>query len=173
MAAASLGRMLMTGRPSRSVSKKEKDMLTLSGLKKNLRKFALALVLGASLVTGLSVEPAVAREETQPSMSCGDPGTGDITLEMPFFAPGRLSQFYYSVDGGAWQKTDWYYSDYGKFWQWDGWNWARIFPYGYGPHRAFSGSHRVHAYEFNGWSFTYLGYCDTSSIDGYGFNQWN
>jgi hypothetical protein len=128
-----------------------------------LRKAVLTAGLLGSLAGLVPAQAVSAASMDQAWMSCGE-GTETVSFGLPLSAPGRWSQFLYTVDGGrTWQKTAWYYSKYGAFYIWNGRALESIRDGG-GPIILVGNRQRVYGYESNGYRNVYLGTCVTSSF---------
>ena len=127
----------------------------------------LMMIVGALALAGLAPSAANANAITDPSLTCT--ALSGYKFELPANGRAQGSQFWFSVDNGSWQQTNWVYTDGWQTWEFVGSNWQYINWGGAIIPNSFPDevTHHIVAWEWRAWSnsngWHYLGECDASS----------
>ena len=145
----------------------------MNSLKAKARRLVASGLFAIAMLPALASQPVAAVSMDVPQLECPE-GTGVADLTLPLHAAPRMSLFFFRVDGGAWQQTDWYYTSFDHAWIWNpqsGWHeipfysdWSKMI--------FLSGTHSVDAWELrftDGQSqWVNLGSCTTSDFSAPG-----
>jgi hypothetical protein len=140
------------------------------GLSRQAKSFLGMVVLAATLaIFAVAPNPARASLNTDAQLMCTE--LIGFRFELPAASTPRQSLFYYRVDGGRWETTNWYYTS-GLTWLMyrPGVGWQSIAPGGgFLPVYSFTqaGQHTVEGFEYRyaygKYSWRDLGSCQGST----------